>query len=156
MRWLFYVLELDRVKERERVCVLLPRCPGFPGTVQSQASPRLRGDFPLLGLGAASSIGGCLDLASGFWQTSAMSFSGWLTATRSMMLLHGITLCLLAWLFIYLDSWFPPDGPWCTRRLLLGLRRYFFWDSFHLKSIAEPSQDLGLWSLLQLISPEPA
>ena len=83
-----------------------------------------------------------LDLASGFWQSSMMSVSVWLTATRSMMLLCWITLCLLVWLFIYLDLCFHPDGPWCFyEKGAYGWRRYFpklFLLKLHPRTLVQP------------------
>lgn len=100
-----------------------------------ELSPSVASELP------AALVNKCLDLDFGFWLSSAMSVSGWLTATRSMMLLYWVTLCLLVLLFIYLDPCFPPDGLWYKRRELIGWRRYFprlLWLKIHLRVLVKP------------------
>ena len=103
---------------RAWVCVCVCVCatstmPWLPWYNPVPAKSQVRRRFPLPWSLSCQQHWKVLDLASGFWQSSMMSVSGWLTATRSMMLLHWITLCLLVWLLIYLHLCFHPDEPWC-------------------------------------------
>ena len=152
MRWLFYVFELEYICVCVCVCVCVTsEIPWLPWYSPVPAKSQVKRRFPLPWSLSCQQHWKSLDLASGFWQSSMMSVSVWLTATRSMMLLRWITLCLLVWLFIYLDL-FP------SRWTLMFLREWSllgggdtFPNSFYLKSIPEPLYNLGLRSLLWLL-----